>query len=42
MDTKTNIQLIEDQGLQKGKNDKADDMFVDNVHGLFIFWNAGF
>jgi hypothetical protein len=34
--------LVKDQRLQKCKNDEADDMFVDNVHGLFIFWNAGF
>lgn len=39
MSTKTYIELIEDQRLQKGENDKADDMFVNIGHLVFV-WNA--
>lgn len=39
MNTKTDIELIEDQRLQKGENDKADDMFVNIGHLVFV-WNT--
>ena len=39
MYTISDIKLIENQCLQKGENDKADDMFV-NVGHLVFGWNA--
>lgn len=32
MNAETNVELIEDQCLQKSKDHKADDMFVNDIH----------